>query len=400
MQYFWTFILLVAAAVFVQVIFIIRGLYYIKVKYPQRLRPLYQLRSKTRHMPSPTVLLFVPCKGRSKDLRENINAMLAQDYTDYKMFCITESADDTAVPVIKSIASKNKRLRHVVAGKAKRCCQKNHNLLAGIDYARRKGIFGDIYAFADTDIKPAEDWLRKMTLPLADESVFAVSGFRSLIPKRGGFSDHLHAVFSAFQALAMTENRTATVWGGSMALRRKALAENRVHDTWSTAIVDDMSLTRIIRKQKLKRVFSSDCIVTSRRTYSELCRVMTWLIRQTQFSAVYLRSYTAFALSLNSILALCMLLFPVTLILAFLNVLSTEAALLHFLLFLSAAGSISLLACFVTRRGLMFRWFLYAPLIVILGTSCSWIGFFRRRLSWAHITYLFDRHGEVTEVKH
>ena len=399
-MFFWTLILLVVAAVLVQVIFILRGVYYIKVKYPQTLRPLYALRSKASDVPFPTVLLFVPCKGRSEDLRKNLNAMLAQDYADYKMFCITESADDAAVPVIESIASKNKRLHHVVAGEAKRCCQKNHNLLSGIDYAKRKEISGEIYAFADTDIKPAGDWLRKMILPLADESVFAVSGFRSLTPERGTFPEHLHAVFSAFQALAMTENKTGAMWGGSMAFRRETLEENGVYDKWSKAIVDDMSLTWIISKHKLKRVFSSDCIVTSRRTYSELCRVMTWLIRQTQFSAVYLRSYTAFALSLNSILAICMLMFPVTLILAFLQVLSPEAALFHFLLYLSASGSISLLACFVTQSALKFQWFLYAPLIVILGTSCSWIGFFKRRLNWADITYRFNRHGEVTAVKH
>ncbi len=332
-------------------------------------------------------------------MRENINALLAQDYPNYEVFCITESADDPAAPVIGAIASKNNRLHHVVAGEATRCCQKNKNLLSGIDYAGQKGILGEIYAFADSDVRPACDWLCNLTLPLADERVFAVSGFRSLVPEHGGFSDHLHAVFSAFQALAMTDDNTAALWGGSMAVRREAFDANGVYAKWSRAVVDDMSLTWIARKHHLKRVFSSEAMVTSKRTFKEFGRVTAWLIRQTQFSAVYLPCQTAFALCLNAVLAISMLIIPVTLFLAFLSLISPTAAILHFLLCLSAAVSIASLGGFTTINGLKFKWLLYAPPILIIGTFVSGIGLFLRRLTWAKISYLFNRKGEVITVK-
>ena len=105
------------------------------------------------------------------------------------------------------------------------------------------------------------------TLPLADSSIFAVTGFRSLIPGSNRFSEHLHAAYSAMQAMAMTEKAYAAMWGGSMALRRSAFERYAVYDKWSTAMVDGMSLTWIIRKHHLQRIFSPDCVVGSRETY-------------------------------------------------------------------------------------------------------------------------------------
>jgi len=141
--------------------------------------------------------------------------MLRQDYPTYDLICITKSEKDPAMPLLAAIALTEDRLHRVVAGHATRCCQKNHNLLRGLDCAERMNLAGDICVFADMDICPAHDWLRNITFPLADRGVFAVSGFRSLIPGSNRFSEHLHAAFSALQAMAMTEKSYAAMWGGS-----------------------------------------------------------------------------------------------------------------------------------------------------------------------------------------
>jgi molybdenum cofactor biosynthesis enzyme MoaA len=302
-------------------------------------------------------------------------------------------------PLLAAMSSTDDRLHHVVAGKATRCCQKNHNLLTGIEVARRMNLTGDIYVFADMDICPGHDWLSQITLPLSDPDVFAVSGFRSLIPRSDRFCEHLHATFSAFQAMAMTETAYAAMWGGSMALRRNDFERYGVDDKWSTAIVDDMSLTWIIRKHRLKRVFSPDCLVTSRETYPELGRVMKWLVRQTQYAAIYLRAYTAFGLCLNSALTLSMLMCPILMVLAFLGIISNGVAVLSVLMYLLTATGISLLGIFVRQKGITFRWFFYAPCFLVIGTFCGWIGYFSRRLSWADIFYRFNRSGEVLTVE-
>jgi hypothetical protein len=164
-------------------------------------------------------------------------------------------------------------------------------------------------------------------------------------------------------------------------------------------MVDDMSLTWLIRKHHLKRVFSPDCLVNSRETYPELNRVMKWLVRQTQYSAIYIRSYTALGLCLNSVLALSMLMCPPALVLAFLGVISNKVAVCMLLMYILTATAISLLGTFVKQKGIRFRWFLYAPCFLLLGTCCGWIGFFSKRLCWANILYHFDRSGDVLTVE-
>lgn len=376
---------------------VIRGLYYTKIQFPRKLRPLFQSKA---HQMAPSVSVFVPCKGFSSDLLKNICAMLNQHYGPFNVYCITESESDGAAPLLKWLAAKHPKMHHVVAGEARHCCQKNHNLLAGIDYAGRRHKLSDIYAFADMDGCPSPDWLRNMILPLLDKAVFAVSGFRSLVAETPGFSSNLHAAFSAIQAMAMTDDRYCAMWGGSMALTRKAFETRRVYEKWSRAIVDDMSLSRIIKTHHLKRVFRADCLVCSSAPLTRLKHVLSWMVRQTQYGSVYLRFHTAAGLAMNTVLALVMLMTPLVSALLFSGTVSLYFVLYHLLLYGLTAFSISLLAGFAQRRKTVnWRWFGYAPFFLLLGTLCGWAGFAKKRMVWGDIHYRFNPRGEVLSVR-
>jgi cellulose synthase/poly-beta-1,6-N-acetylglucosamine synthase-like glycosyltransferase len=396
---YWIYILLIGSAALVQLLSILRGLYYLRIKFPRRLRPGFRRRREELGTPAPAVSVFVPCKGLAPELPAHIDAMLGQNYPDFRLFYITESDDDPAAPLLAAAAAANERFHHVIAGHTTRCCQKNHNLLNGIDYARRNNIAGDIYVFADMDICTAGDWLDHITLPLADRSVFAVSGFRSLVPESPRFSEHLHAAFNALQCLGMTENRFAAMWGGSMAVRRSDFEAYGVDEKWSTAIVDDMSLTAMIKAHDLRRVFSPDCLVDSSETFPQLNRVLDWLIRQTQYAAVYIRTYTAFGLCLNSMLLLGLIMTPAALVLALTGSVSWPFAALHMAVYAMTATSIGLLSRLGKHRRFEWRWLLYAPLFLLLGTYGGWVGFLSKRLVWADIVYHVNHRGEVLLVE-
>ncbi len=395
----WTYIVLISFAAMLEVLCILRGLWYVKVTFPKKMRPDFIQRHESAKRPLPRVSLFIPCKGMSPDLEENIHAILDQDYPDYEVFCITESKYDPAAPFLNQAAGRHHRLHHVIAGRATRCCQKNENLISGIEYAKQSQKAGEIYVFADMDIRPSPDWLRNMILPLSDPDVFAVSGFRALTPRHNRFPEHLHAAFSAFQGMAMTDPLYAAMWGGSMAIRRMAFETYAVQEKWASAMVDDMALTSIIKKYGLKRIFSPDCLVSSRETYPELNRVMAWLVRQTQYAAIYLRPYTALGLCLNSVLSICMIMCPITWFLANMDVVPNILAFYHAAIYLLVSVGISLLGGFVRQKGIKIRWFLYAPLFLVLGVCCGWIGFFSKRLSWADMRYQVNRSGEVLMVE-
>jgi cellulose synthase/poly-beta-1,6-N-acetylglucosamine synthase-like glycosyltransferase len=393
------YLFFIGAAALTHFVSVLRALYYLRVKFPRKLRPGFIAKRQAADPPEPPVTVFVPCKGRSRELKANILAMLGQDHPNYSVIYITESDDDSASDLLAKTASENRRCHHVVAGLAQRCCQKNHNLLEGIRFARRQKIAGDVYVFADMDIHPDRNWIRNIIIPLSDRRIFAVSGFRSLVPGSSGFAEHLHAAFNSLQGLAMTENRYAGMWGGSMAVKRKAFELYQVGEKWATAMVDDLSLTAIIKKHRLKRVYSPDCLVDSKETYTKLSHVLDWLVRQIQYAAVYLRPYTAFGLALNTILALGILVTPISLALAGLRWTPWSLAGFQILFLGVVTVSMALLSSFRKEPAIEFRWLLYAPLFLVLGTYCGWIGFLSRRLVWANVVYCINRSGEVLSIE-
>ena len=399
-MFLWIYILVLSLSVCILFSIIIRGLYYLYFKFPYRLKPQFIKKNKEDKDKLPSISVFVPCKGMWPELKDNIKAMLNQDYPDYKLFFITESKDDPASSITDlNLTDKNDIFHHVVAGYADSCCQKNYNLLKGIDYAKNNNLAGEIYVFADADIRPPDNWLRNMILPLVDESIFVVSGFRSLVPDKNGFSEQAHSAFSALQCMAMTDNLYGAVWGGSMAFRRKVFEQYDIYKTWASAIVDDLSVTSVVKKHKLKRVFFSDCLAGSSESFSKTGKVLAWFIRQNQYAAAYLRFYTLLGIFLNIIIISGILMLPISIILAFSGIGSWVFAGFHTAFYFLVSTGFSLLSFFRKQKGYEPIWFLYAPCFLMLGLYCALVGFFSRRMTWSGTVYHFDNRGNVIRME-
>ena len=58
-----------------------------------------------RRRPTGHVAVFAPCKGLDVDLEANLHALLRQDYDDYDVTFIVQSADDPACEVIRRVTA-------------------------------------------------------------------------------------------------------------------------------------------------------------------------------------------------------------------------------------------------------------------------------------------------------
>ncbi|MDR4506879.1 MAG: glycosyltransferase family 2 protein [Candidatus Brocadiaceae bacterium] len=396
---FSVFLAVGGGAIALHLFIIGKALWYLKVTFPRQLRPYFKGKEETIFKEKPPVLVFIPCKGITEDFENNIEMMLRQKYIRYEIIYVTESMNDPAARVLSGHALKHSNLHHIIAGETTSCCQKNHNLLKGIDYASRNQLPGEIYVFADGDMCPDTHWLENMILPLADHEVFAVSGFRRLLPKQKSFAGLQHAVFNAFLGMAIIDNRYAGMWGGSMALSRQMFEKYQVYQKWSTAMVDDTSLTWIIKKHNLVRIFSPDCIVYSREAYDTRKRVIDWFIRQTQYGANYLRRYVGFGILVNTMIAFVVWSLPVSVFLAFFQIVSWDVVGYHVCLFVLSIISFTLLMDFNRFNCTFLKWILYVPFFLLFGVYCGWTGFLSKRVIWANIVYHVNRNGEVLKVE-
>ena len=349
---------------------------------------------------SPRCSIIVPCKGIPKNFGKNLEGFLELDYKNYEVIYSVETESDTAVPIIKSIIDRNTNANIVVAGLSTACAQKNFNLVAGV----KKAHDPEVYVFADSDIKPGKSWLTELVLPLSNNKVAVTSGYRWLHATKGTLGEQAHAYANVFiYVLFCTASFIGGVglWGGSMAIRRKEFEDLKVVEKWSRTAVDDMSLSQLITKKRLKGVVvpgsmthSDDLLPTTRAT-------IAWFERQTMFLKSYFKALWFFGgLLVTSIALLLLVLLPVAALVAISG---------SHTFFSSGGGAASLFYIGEFIAVLMYpligpmprftTFLLYMPLIRVTQGISYFRTHFTNVITWAGIRYHVAFSGNVSRVE-
>lgn len=244
---------------------------------------------------TPYASVVVPCRGLDQHLHDNLRALFDQDYPAFEIIFVVDSPGDPALEVVEHARAERGssapafQTRVLVAGKAKECGQKVHNLIAGVGATDERS---EVFVFVDTDARTRRDWLRALLAPLADERTGAATGYRWFVPSNNlaahhKFASHLRAVWNASIASALGENSRANFcWGGSTAIRRATFAELDMLKRWRGALSDDFALTRALQDARLPIHFVPRCLVASHEDCSgrELFEFTT---RQLKITRVY-----------------------------------------------------------------------------------------------------------------
>ena len=238
---------------------------------------------------TPFVSVIAPCRGLEEGLRENLHAILTQDYPAYEVLFVSGHADDpglkVANEVLRSIcASSVVPAKIVVAGEASDSGQKVHNLRAAVVEGNSSS---EVFAFVDTDARPHANWLRSLVAALGDQRVGATTGYRWFVADTGGLARQLRSVWNASIASALGEDGDKNFcWGGSTAIRRSTFEELNVSERWRGSVSDDFTLMRTLREAKLPIRFVPACLIASFGdcSFSELLEFTT---RQLKITRVY-----------------------------------------------------------------------------------------------------------------
>jgi hypothetical protein len=234
----------------------------------------------------PSVALLVPCRGAEEGLEANLAALASQDYPQLKLVFIVESHSDPALPIIERVRLQSSRPSElVVAGPARACGQKVHNLLSGLSHTGD----AEVLAFADSDGRPDSRWLARLVAPLEVSRPGAIgvaTGYRFYIPEPVSFATLLRAAWNASVLTLLGEHDHNFAWGGSMAIRRAVFEEAGVARAWQGALSDDYALTHAVRRAGYRVEFVPGCLVGSEGK-AGFGEVAAWSFRQLAITRVY-----------------------------------------------------------------------------------------------------------------
>lgn len=248
----------------------------------------YVRRETSRPLPDfqPFVSVIAPGRGLEPGLIDNLRPLVTQDYPRYEVLFVFDALDDPAIKVVDAL--KSAATRTIIAGPATDSGQKVHNLRVAVNEVDPQS---EVLVFVDTDARPAQDWLRKLVAPLADETLGASTGYRWFIPDRGGIASRLRSVWNASVASALGSDTAKNFcWGGSTAIRLTTFNRLNVSDRWRGTVSDDFTITHVLKEAKLPIHFTPLCLVASAGDcdFRELIEFTTRQIKITRVYASHL----------------------------------------------------------------------------------------------------------------
>jgi hypothetical protein len=243
------------------------------------------IRTIERHQPTGRVALFAPCKGLDLDLDANLRAILEQDYDNYEVTFIVESADDPACPAIKRAMAEHPQVlaRLVIAGHATDSGQKVHNLRVATKHLSPRIKY---LAFVDSDARPRRQWLRALVSWLDQPDIGAVTGYRWFTPERPTLANALVYSMNCDVISLLTRSSHYLIWGGSWAIRRQLFDDLGLWSAWKGMLSDDLVASRLMRRSRLHVRFEPACVVASPLDQS-LGHVMSFIRRQYVIARLY-----------------------------------------------------------------------------------------------------------------
>ena len=339
---------------------------------------------------TPRVAVLVAVKGHNVEFDRFLEHLFAQDYPFFRVIFAVEAADDPAIAPIETWRAKLlDRVTLVVAGLSQDEGQKTTNLRAALTQVIPND---DIIVFADADIRPSRDWLKRLVAPLVHGKADIVSGFAWLVVKDRSLSSFVLASMAATMVTVPRLPFLNAAWGGSIAMKRELYEALDLREAWRGTLCDDLHLTAIAQRagyviaaprEILPRLF-----VATHGFDDVAADALRWLM----FFRVYMpATYFLAMLGLTFAAAGWIVAFLGTLV-----VLPTAIAALiaaFVLAVLRTAGRAVIVARLWSRAGLHENRFFFlldpllTPLAAILNATYGWFALFVRRTTWAGITY-------------
>jgi cellulose synthase/poly-beta-1,6-N-acetylglucosamine synthase-like glycosyltransferase len=343
----------------------------------------------------PSVVLIVPVTGAAPGLPENLTSLLTQDYPDYHVVFVTCDLADPATPVISSLLPHHARARHVLSGPSQSCCQKNHNLLAGL---RVFGELGEVLCFCDGNQVASPDWLQALIRPIAVGEALLSGGYHHIIPQDQSLPTLGRAITVLTLYLTKGISWLDQPWGGATAIKGTLFDSLGIRDLWARTAVDDVSLAALLKKANIPIRLVPEVPLSTYLPRQSLSAWRQWLTRQWLYLKFYFPgTWLAAGLAQHLLTALVIGAVIISLFSPGGGIpLRQTCAALAFLIWLSMLGVA--LRALHPRQTSWGRWLTAYYLALFMASFCHLTTWFTRKILWRGISYRVNRLGRVTEI--
>jgi cellulose synthase/poly-beta-1,6-N-acetylglucosamine synthase-like glycosyltransferase len=361
----------------------------------------------------PKTAILLPLRGADPHLAETIRKLLRQDYPDYELRVIVDSATDPALTVVESVVAETTAENvqtTIIRHKRPTCSPQCSALIEGVESL---GPEVEVVAVLDGDVQTHPSWLRELVNPLLESGVGAAHGNRWFLPREAGWGSLVRYLWIAASIIPMYW--FGIPWAGTFAVRRRFLHDSGLLTKWSKTIVPDAPTIDYLKQAGLQVRFVPSLMMVNREkcglafAHDFIKRQLTWTrLYHGQFGPVL---FHALMLAAQWILAIGLTIAGLVLHQPATAAWAGGALLLMLLTQLASLGALEAAVRHVVRRRetpdmavpWQFLWRLPAAILLAIGVHASGVllATFRNRVAWRGVTYVvrdpFDVYIETDE---
>ncbi len=382
-------------------------------KYVSSLCP-YWKQAESTSVPAFIAAIILCLRGGDPFLQECIRALLHQNYPNYEVHIVVDSAEDPAWDIVMQAlaAEKTEVPVHVRPLDAKRqtCSLKCSALLQAIS-----GLEDDIDAIAliDADTIANPTWLRELMKPLENPSVGLSTGVRWYAPVGTQWGTLNRYVWNAFSIVSMYFNRVP--WGGTLGFRRELIQKVDPVKLWGNALCEDVPLRDAVVESGL----SCECVPALLSVNQEECTLpafLRWSSRQLLLTRLYHPNWKQMAFDIifsPAVTIIGIVLFAIAVLTNQLEV-ATHLG-IGFVIFYIGAGVIPMIAFDYSVRRVAAAWGKPVPAMslstLVKMSAVLFLGYFSallavfpamvaRQMEWRGITYEIQDSRDVRLIEY
>ena len=228
----------------------------------------------------PSVGMIVPMAGTDRRMSAAVRSLLIQNYPKYIPVLVTAENEEPAADLVRRIQKDYPYVRHVVAGPAHNCGQKNHNSLRGVAAVKNEV---DVFVFCDSTHMAKPDFLRHLVGPLAAGEAEFSTGYHVVIPNDHRPVTLAYAMCVLLMRLLQAVSSFTQLWGGAMAMTREAFGRYAVEELWACNVVDDCSLSARLQNLRVPVRLCPGALLHTEASKHERHVWRAWMDRQVLF---------------------------------------------------------------------------------------------------------------------